>query len=49
MLKPESTLEELVQLGIKDSALAPQTLVILFETLGKQTQCVIETIISPID
>lgn len=36
-----TSLETLAQYGIKDPLLAPQTLVLFMEELGKQEQCVI--------
>lgn len=36
-LKAGTSLEVLAQYGTKDPLLAPQTLVLLFEALGKQT------------
>ncbi|KAG8908625.1 hypothetical protein FRB99_004913 [Tulasnella sp. 403] len=38
ILKAGSPLETLAQYGIKDPSVAPQTLVLLFEQLGKQTE-----------
>lgn len=41
VLKEGTELEALVTVGIKDPALAPQTLILLLEALGEQTQCVL--------
>lgn len=44
VLTAGTSLETLAQYGVKDPLLAPQTLVLLMEELGKQTRCVFPTI-----